>query len=198
MTANDNRNPPSAALSCRRWGGPHLIPGEDSAAYDELLARVATAVTPADTIEEILVSDFVDLEWETLRWRRLKAIHMTVVACKRLAKVLESLSVDGAEKLAESCAAKKTRALKRADRILKSAGLNMDTVVAEALCGSKSLDEIKSIEAMIAMAEVRRNTMLREIERHRATLACALRRTVPRLEVAEYQVIDAPEAKSAA
>jgi hypothetical protein len=189
MTANDNRNPPAIALSCRRWGGPHLIPGEDSAAYDELFARVAAAVTPADTIEEILVSDFVDLEWETLRWRRLKATHMTVMACRRLAKVLESLSVDGADKLAENCAAGKPRALKRADRILKSTGLNMDAVVAE---------KIKFIEAMIAMAEARRNAMLREIERHHATLVCALRRTLPRLEDAEYQVIDAAEAKSAA
>jgi hypothetical protein len=98
MTANDNPNPPAIAPSWRRWGRPHLIPGEDSTAYDELFARVATAVTPADTIEEILVSDFVDLEWETLRWRRLKAIHMTVIACKRLKKVLERLSVAGAEK----------------------------------------------------------------------------------------------------
>jgi hypothetical protein len=43
---------------------------------------------------------------------------------------------------------------------------------------------------MIAMAEARRDAMLREIERHRATLANTLRRTVEQIEEGEYQVVD--------
>jgi hypothetical protein len=195
MTANDNSNP-LALAQCRRWGPPHLIPGEDSAAYDELFARVAAAVTPADTIEEILLSNFVDLEWEILRWRRLKASHMTAIAYKGLDKILRSLSVDGVGKLVKGWVARKPSAVKRADRILKAAGLNMDAVMAETLC--ESLEEIKCIEAMIALTEARRNATLREIERHRATLACALQRALPQLEDAEYQAIDVAEAKSAA
>jgi hypothetical protein len=167
-------------------------------AYDELFARVVAAVGPADAIEEIVLGNFVDLEWETLRWRRLKASHMVATAYKGLDKILRSLSVDGAGKLVKDWVAGKPSAVKRVDRILKSAGLNMDAVMAEALC--ESLGEIKCIEAMIVVAEDRRNAMLHEIERHRATLACALRRTVPQLENAEYQAIDvdASEAKCAA
>jgi hypothetical protein len=46
------------------FGPPPLIEGEDSAAYDELLARVSTAVKPADILEDIWVRDFVDLDSE--------------------------------------------------------------------------------------------------------------------------------------
>jgi hypothetical protein len=181
---------------CRQWGSPHLIPGEDRPAYDQLFAYVAATVRPADTIEEILLGNFVDLEWEIHRWRRLRASHMAAIAYKGLKKVLRSLSFVGAEQLVDKWAARKPRAVKQVDRILKTAGLNMDTVMAETLC--EGLEDIKGIEAMIALAEARRNAALREIERHRATLACALQRALPQLEDAEYQAIDVADVKSAA
>ena len=55
-------------------------------------------------------------------------------------------------------------------------------------------DLIKAIEAMIAVAEVRRNGALCEIERHRATLAHRLRQSVPQLD-AEYHVVDVKPAE---
>jgi len=55
------------------FGPAPLIEGEDGAAYDELLARVSTAINPADILEDIWVRDLVDLLWEILRLRRLKA-----------------------------------------------------------------------------------------------------------------------------
>jgi hypothetical protein len=196
MTANHNPNPPAVVASCRRWGPPYLIPGEDSAAFDELFVRVVAAVRPADTVEEILLGNFVDLEWEILRWRRLKASHITNIACQHL--TWRSPSFNGKDKLLKDWAARKPRAVKRLDRILKSEGLNMDEIVREALY--EGLEEIKRIEAMIATAEARRNATLREIGRHRASFVGALRRALPQLEDAEYQAIevDAAEAKSAA
>ena len=108
---------------------------------------------------------------------------------------MTSLSVDDTGRLAKDWAAGKPRAIKRVNRILKAAGLNMHTVMAETLC--EGLEEMKCIEAMIAVAEARRNAMLREIERHRATLACALQRALPPPEHAEYRAIDVAEAKAA-
>jgi hypothetical protein len=58
-----------------RWtlfGQPQLLEGEDAAAYDQLLARICAAVQPADIIDEVFVADVVYLEWDVLRWRRLK------------------------------------------------------------------------------------------------------------------------------
>jgi hypothetical protein len=55
------------------FGSPQLLQGEDAAAYDELLNRVGAAVKPVDIIDEMFIDDVVSLEWEVLRWRRLKA-----------------------------------------------------------------------------------------------------------------------------
>jgi hypothetical protein len=54
------------------FGEPLLLEGEDGAAYDELLARVWAAVNPADILDEMFTVEVVSLEWEVLRWRRLK------------------------------------------------------------------------------------------------------------------------------
>jgi hypothetical protein len=55
------------------FGQPQLLENEDAAAYEELLARVYAAVKPVDIIDEMFIVDLVSLEWEVLRWRRLKA-----------------------------------------------------------------------------------------------------------------------------
>jgi hypothetical protein len=67
------------APSVRRWvqrlalfGPPPLLEGEDPATYDQLLARICEAVQPVDIIYEMLIANAVSLEWEVLRYRRLK------------------------------------------------------------------------------------------------------------------------------
>jgi hypothetical protein len=55
------------------FGPPFLLDGEDEAAYDELLARMCAAVKPANVIEEMFIADVVFLEWDILRWRRLRS-----------------------------------------------------------------------------------------------------------------------------
>ena len=53
-------NSTSRALSeISIFGSPPILQDEDSAAYDELLARVSGDVKPNGVIEEILVRDFV-------------------------------------------------------------------------------------------------------------------------------------------
>jgi hypothetical protein len=58
-------------LSC--LGPAPLLDGEGPADYADLLTRVLAAVKPADILEQIFVRDVVDLTWEELRLRRLKA-----------------------------------------------------------------------------------------------------------------------------
>jgi hypothetical protein len=53
-------------------GPPPLLEGEDPALYDELVGRMRAAVKPVDMIDELFVADVVFLEWEIMRWRRLK------------------------------------------------------------------------------------------------------------------------------
>lgn len=55
------------------FGPAPLIEGENAATYDEFLAKISSAVKPKDFLEEIWVRDVVDLSWEALRMRRIKA-----------------------------------------------------------------------------------------------------------------------------
>jgi hypothetical protein len=187
MTANITFKSPPPAAEPGLFCPPQLIAGEDRATYDELLATVCTTVRPADIIEEIYVRDFVDCHWDVRRYRRLKVNLLAATAYQGLRKVLEPISFEGWLDLVEGWAARKPEAVEEVDRRLAAAGLTIDAVMAQTLC--EHLDEIRGIEAMIAMAEVRRNAALCEIERHRATLALRLRQTVQQID-AEYQAVD--------
>ncbi len=69
------KSPISAAAPAARmapFGPPLLLEGEDAVAYDQLLARICTAVNPVDFIDEMFIADVIFLQWEVLRWRRLK------------------------------------------------------------------------------------------------------------------------------
>src|SRR5258705_2983002 len=76
---------------------PPLFAGEDTAAYDELLARVSGTIRPSDILEEIWLRDVVDLVWEVFRLRRLKAGLMTADAHEGMAQVLRPLIPDNLE-----------------------------------------------------------------------------------------------------
>ena len=54
------------------FGPPLVLEGEDFAAYDELVGRIYAAVKPVDVLDEMFIADVASLEWDVLRWRRLK------------------------------------------------------------------------------------------------------------------------------
>ena len=189
------------------FGPPPLLDGEDGAAYDELLAQISAAVKPADILEEIWVRDTVDLTWEVLRLRRLKVNMVRSTArdslVRALVTALESPVCDSgryaginkskfAEALAYQWAMREPDAVKLVEEILALAKLSINAVIADGL--SESILVIERIDRMIAMAEGRRNAMLREIDRHRSAVGTALRQTVTRIEDGEYHVnVEAPD-----
>ena len=63
------------------------------AAYDELLARIRAAVKPVDIIDEMFIADVVSLEWEVLRWRRLKSSLIRARGLKALEGFLVKSSI---------------------------------------------------------------------------------------------------------
>jgi hypothetical protein len=113
---------------------------------------------------------------------------MTATAYNGLGTVLQPLLDEGLSELVANWARRIPRAVKRVDGLLASVGLTKDAIMAHTL--TENLDHLERIDRMIAMAEGRRDAMLREIERHRATLANTLRRTVEQIEDGEYQVVD--------
>jgi len=186
---------PEPAAPLALLGPPPLFEAEDTAAYDELLVRISGTVKPADIFEEIWVRDIVDLVWEAFRLRRLKANLMTAVAHKGLREILEpSIGWTDARNLAEARAARERSAIKQADELLASAGLTMDAVMAQSL--SLKLNDIERIDRMIAAAEMRRNAILREIDRHRTTWGQELRRAAQQAEEAGFKLIEAQSDKT--
>ena len=141
------------------FGPPLLLEGEDAAAYDELFARVCAAVKPVDVIDEMLIADIVALEWEVLRWRRLKRALMQEPGLEALKLFLiEQLDsnyalyqehfksyltqilqdnlppeqADSAEMLAAECTPNNADADDKLKQVLSSIGRDMNTVLAEA------------------------------------------------------------------
>jgi hypothetical protein len=50
-----------------------LLPGEKEADYAAIAGRIVVVSRPRDAIEEFLIRDVIDLTWEILRLRRVKA-----------------------------------------------------------------------------------------------------------------------------
>jgi hypothetical protein len=174
--------------------GPYpLIMNEDPKNYKELLLKFSEAVKPSDFLEEIWVRDIVDLEWEILRLRRLKASLMCASAHKGLENFLLPFFdySSGAHSLAKKWAKRDPDAISEVCKWLITSGLTMDTVMAQTL--SVIINDIERIDTMTMRTEMRRNAAVREIERHRFSLAERLRleshNKVKQVEDAEFEVV---------
>jgi hypothetical protein len=232
-----------------------LLPGEDAAAHQELLARIRVAVKPNDIIDDVFIADVAALEWEVLRWRRLKTRLIRERALSELKSLLsgkldysrrfaEALTEifqekfpnhpDDLAQLAHRCAQDEQDALDEARKLLDTLDFDLDgirgdveteededfmqeyvrqepdaiTLVGEILAEAGSsmealvvnavvyrLDAVERIDRLTTVAEGRRNAALREIDRRRAVVGEALRRTVQEVEDAEFKVIETTPAK---
>src|ERR1700732_1051417 len=112
-------------------GGAPLIRGENVRSYDELLERICATLQPRDSLEEIWIREIVDLVWETFRLRRAKASLMTDAARREVERQLDT-SHPGAHQIALEWAAGGADAAVEVERLLASAGLSMDRIVAHA------------------------------------------------------------------
>src|SRR6516225_11542214 len=58
-------------------GSPPLIPGEVASDYQQLLTAVINVMKPVDFLETMWTRDIVDLQWDIIRFRRIKADVIT-------------------------------------------------------------------------------------------------------------------------
>jgi hypothetical protein len=175
------------------FGTPPLLEGENEKAYDQFLVQISATVQPADILEEIWVRNYLDLFWEETRLRRLKTSLMTSSAYKGLEELLRPLIGSRSDPLSfrhlvDGWAAHDASAIERADEILTSANMTMNDVMAQTL--SVVLNDIERIDRMIAVSEVRRSAILREIDRHREALGQRLRRAVQQVGDDQLRVVE--------
>ena len=171
------------------FGPPPLLKGEDPDAYAAMASRMRAAVAPTDAVEEMWTRELVDLQWEVLRWRRLKRALFDAAepeGVMRLARSREGdRQIGEAELVWASCNRTSGRQF---DRWLGEWGLTRDAVLAETL--NAQLYTFKQIEDLTARAAARRDGVLREIERRRDALANRLR-SASVIEDAEFVDIGA-------
>jgi hypothetical protein len=170
---------------------PSLVNGEDSATYQRLAARIVAAVAPENVIEEILVRDVVDLVWDVVRLRRLKAGLFTVGASDGMAELLRGLGEHHDK--AREWAARKPAAVAAVNTQLSAAGLDIGDVTTSTFAAR--IDQFERIERMLAAAEVRRAAALNGIEnrrvaeRLRAAARDAERTAAPPVEEGEFTLV---------
>lgn len=176
------------------FGPVPLLPGEDPVGYDGLLARVASATRPKDIIEEIWVQEIVALSWEVFRLRRMKAAFLTARRGVGISQALEAVCrpVDRQE-FAAAYARQDPEVLTVLAEQLASAKVTPDMITALTITSSWELME--RIDRVILASEMRRDSVLREIERRRASFAAALRAQV---RIEDAPVIDADQASGPA
>jgi len=163
-----------------------VLDDEDPAAYEEIFARISAVVKPADFLEEIWVRDVVALVWEAFRLRRLKTCLLETAAPRGLARVFSSfLPHATVNEIAAGWARRDGERVKQVEGLLDQTGFTMEHILAETLAAR--IDDIERIDRMIASAEQRRSAMLREVDRHRASLAARLRLASDEVVQAEFE-----------
>jgi hypothetical protein len=105
----------------------------------------------------------------------------------KMGKVLVDARARKAKDLVHGYVRREPNARALIHKLLTAAGKSMDTFMAAAL--AQKFDYIERIDRLITIAENRRDGSLHEIDRRRAVLGEALRRSVQEIEDAEFEVI---------
>ena len=148
--------------------------------------------TPSDIIEEMWVRDVMDLSWDIFRCRGVKTSLIAELIPDTLRRTIAPLAnadehSEWMDLLIKKWVAQKPSAIKQVSRLLASAKLTFDTVIARAIMSI--VLKIERIDHWIMIAEGRRNAALREIDRRRAVFAQALRHKMQEVD-AEFETVE--------
>jgi hypothetical protein len=161
-----------------------------------------------EDLTEILQENLEDQTEDIARMLAHKCAREESDAVDKVNQILAGINLDmdnilrrgrarKAEELSQEYERRKPGAIKLIHKLLARTSVSIDTLMVRTL--PKELDNIERIDRLTAIAETRRNAMLREIDRRRAVLGETLRRNVQAVE-GEFEVIEktSAEAKSAA
>lgn len=160
-------------------GPPPLTSLEDTAAYERVLVQVAQAVSPQDFMEWVWVKEIVDLGWEAGRARRAIAVCLALAkkaAIKQVQDAAETdmlLNFDMNDSRAGEVLNGDSRAMSLFRGDLKTLGLTDQSLVDVAYL--EALPSIEKLQRIADAANVRRDNILKEIDRRRDSLARRLR-----------------------
>jgi hypothetical protein len=169
---------------------PRLLPGEKAADYKALRDQILGDIQPKGPLETILVRDVVDLQWEIVRLRRLKAALLRAKALEGVREILAPFGNEDDEDFAalpDQWARGDPEARQAVRGLLSPAGLGDDEIMATTL--AQNLDPVERIDGLIKSGEARRNNTLDEIDRRRQALGAAIRAGVQQVEDVEFREV---------
>lgn len=154
------------------FADPPLVGNEKREDYDRLFSDVAGALKPADSIVWIFVKDFVDLSWDIIRERKIKAHIIRSHEIVAVRDALKAIGSDGhfsnADVEAREWATDPKSRLKHGKK-LSNNGFTATELLAHAyIDGGPAID---AIDRRIASYELRRMAVLRTIQNHSEKLA---------------------------
>ena len=163
-----------------------LLPGEDAEQYDALLRSIVQQVKPVDVIEAIWVKDVIDLIWEAKRlrrWRRQILVQARLEATEDLIRqarddiipiLRNSVTDQTPGSLAAGWVTNRQNEKAQVDSMFSARGITANDVDAHGFL--LSLPAIERIDRLVSMADQRRDALLREIDRKRASFGEQVRR----------------------
>jgi hypothetical protein len=174
---------------------PPLLKTEDPEKYKRWVDSFACAIQPRDLMECVLLKDYVELEWEVVRYRRMRTALIEGSAREAFKSLLRSVLNRGdhteeelekhAASLARDLEANLRGELLSANLSSMVLGVTPDIVIAEVFALRSK--EMATLDKMLASAERRRNAALQEIEKRRAQMGRRLREASQRILETETQ-----------
>lgn len=175
-------------------GPPPLTSSENVTAYERMFSRVALAIGPGDFIEWTWVRELVDLGWEIARVRRAKAVRLAMARKAAIRKLLDAdrdagtfdLSIwrDEIQEDVDAVYAGDVERIAAFQQALARLGLSDDALEDAAYLAA--LEDLQTLQDLADRASLRRDGVLREIERRRGAVAERARRAATALE-AEFE-----------
>jgi hypothetical protein len=169
------------------------LEGEDPAQYRHIAEMVRAAVRPTDIIEEFYVRDIIDLQWDIFRYRRLSESLVRLNRHQGLRNILEQIEAPTLlqdrmllQDRVDAWTRRAPSAIETVGKTLAAAGLTMADVSAATM--ELKLAELERVNDLIASAEARRASVIREAERRRS-FAQSLRDAVAQVEDADFSEV---------
>lgn len=165
----------------------HLLIGESLAEFQDLRDSIFAALKPDDIIEQIWAVEFTHLVWAGLRERRFHGALIRSTSIEVLHQVLRGYFGDKVGNLAWDWVRRDAAATEKVKAMLTQVGLTVETIEAQAY--SRRIEELEVLDRVILAKSIRRDSILREIERHRVAVQ-ERRRLVEEPQDAEFETVE--------
>ena len=162
-----------------------LFPGEDRGAFEAFRLALLSEMSPSTFYEEQMAENLIDLEWEAVRYRNVRAALVTAGAREGSVQAIEESINSFGFGPTENSIAIATKLFepnglgKEVAAAIEKAGINLDEIVARAY--ANEIGTLSHIERHLADIEPRRRRLLDDFERLKARRS----RDIPDAEIVD-------------